>query len=91
MPSESELEIACKVAGAKLGVAEQLRWPLAMLGAATAYGYSQSWLVAIGVFAAVYWLATYPYNKEYEAAWEQYEKATGPGKYYVPLKKDSSH
>lgn len=88
VPNESDLDIACKVAGAKLGVAEEMRWPLAILGAAAAYGYSQSWLVAIGVWVAVYWVATYPYNKEYEEAWDQYEKATGTGKYYAPAKQD---
>jgi len=88
MPTESELDIACKVAGAKLGVAEQMRWPLAMLAAAATYGYAHSWLVAIGVWVVAYWLATYPYNKEYEVAWDQFEKATGTGKYYVPAKQD---
>jgi len=88
MPIESELDIACRVAGAKLGVAEQLRWPLATLGATSAYAYSQSWLVAIGVWLAVFWLVAYQYDKEYEAAWDQYEKATGSGKYYVPGKQD---
>ena len=90
MQSEPELERACQIAGARLGVAEELRWPLAMSAAINAQVFSNSWLVAVGIAIAVYILTARWYDKDYESAWDQYEKATKTGKYYVPHAPDDT-
>ena len=84
MQTEPELERACQIAGARLRVAEELRWPLAMSGAINAYVFSNSWLIALGIAIAVYILTVHWYDKDYESAWDLYEKATKTGKHSVP-------
>ena len=88
MPTELELETASRIASARLGVAEELRWLLAGFAVFGTYPYT-NWLIAIGIGMAVFWLVTHDYDKEYEAAWDTYEKATGKGKYFTPKDTDA--
>lgn len=84
MSTQSELEIGCKIAAARLAVAEELRMPIAALASLLAYAYWGSWLLSIFVGLAALVVVPYWYGKQYDAAWDAYEKATGTGKYYVP-------
>jgi small-conductance mechanosensitive channel len=81
---ESELEVRCKIAEARLGVAEKLRIPMASLAGLLAFSYLNSWFIAVVVIIAVMLVVPYWYTKEYDKAWDEYERATGTGKYYKP-------
>lgn len=82
MSTESELETNCRIADAKLGVAESLGWSTATFAALAGYLYSNSWLAALGIGVVAYVLATHWFKKEHALAWDAYERATGTGKYY---------
>lgn len=84
MPPESELERACSVADARLGVADSVGWPGAGFAGIAAYLAWDSWLVAFAIGIAAYVLATHKYKKEHAAAWDAYERATQTGKYFKP-------
>jgi len=84
MNTEIELEINYKIAAAKLAVAEELRVPIAGLASLLTFAYWDSWLLSAAVCLASLLLVPRWYAKDYEAASDAYEKATGTGKYYVP-------
>jgi hypothetical protein len=89
MRTEAELQTASELADAKLGVAEELSWPLAMLAAAAvhlAWGY---WWVTVPLAAAAYYVATYKYRRESAIAEERYYKVAGLGKYVGKGKSDA--
>lgn len=82
MPTISEIETRYKIAEARLQVAEELRIPMASLAALLTYAYSNSILISIAVVFGVMLLVPYWYTKEYNAASDEYDKATATGKYY---------
>lgn len=84
MKIDTEFELRFKIAEAKLGVAEQLRVPIAGLAAMLAYSYWDSWFIALGIAVALFFIVPYGFSKEYDKASDEYEKATGTGKYYRP-------
>jgi hypothetical protein len=88
MTPEEELEKRQDIALAKLGVAEELRWLAAVPFGLLLYVTYDSWLLAIAVSVVTYFLITYWYDKEYEAARDAYERATGTGKYYAGQRRD---
>jgi len=90
MTTEAELEIRCKIASAKLQVAEELRMPMSAFAALLAYSYWSSWIISVIVVFAVLMLVPYWYGKEYDKVWDEYEKATGTGKYYKPRQADDA-
>jgi len=75
MATEAELEKYMDIALARLGVAEELRWPLAGSVGLLIYIRFHSWLIAIAVFIAIYFLTTYWYDKAYKEATDAYERA----------------
>lgn len=84
MGTKSEIELRCDIAGAKLGVAEELRWFVAGPFAFLFYLKYDSWIVAIVIGAVAFFLVTHWYEKEYDAANDAYERINGTGKYYKP-------
>ena len=78
-----QLNIKSQLADAKLGVAEHLSWPLAGFAATTIYMAFESWLLGVGVFAGLYFLATLKYRRDSAASEDEYYRAAGLGKYYV--------
>jgi hypothetical protein len=57
--TEAELQKRVEIAQAKLGVAEELRWPLAGCCGLLTYVVSHSWLLAIAAGVAAFYLAAY--------------------------------
>jgi hypothetical protein len=84
MKTESELEWLCKIAEAKLGVAETLRFPIAGFAGLLAYSVWDSWPIALGIAIILVFLVPHQFSKEYDRAWDAYERATGTGKHYRP-------
>jgi hypothetical protein len=84
MKTDAELELRFRIAEAKLGVAEQLRIPIAGLAGVLAYSSWDSWFIALGIVVALFFLVPYGFSKEYDRASAEWEKATGTGKYYRP-------
>ena len=78
-----QLNIRSQLADAKLGVAENLSWPLAGFAATTTYLAFESWLLGAGVFACLYILATLKYRRDSAASEDEYHRAAGLGRYYV--------
>ncbi len=80
----AELERRSEIESAKLGVAEDLGWGLAIFAALAVYLKWSAWYWAIAAFVATYYLATYPYRRREEAATDLYERAAKIGKYCRP-------
>lgn len=83
MYTEAEAQKRCDIATAKLSVAEQLRLTAAAPWAFAVYLKYDSWIAAVIVGVVVFFLITYRYEKEYDAAHDAYEKLTGTGKYWT--------
>ena len=78
----TQLSIKSQLADAKLGVAEQLSWPLAVFAAVAAHLAFGSWLLTIALLGGTYYLATLKFRKESAAAEDDYNKAAGLGRHY---------
>lgn len=91
MCSKSGAELAaerrCDIATAKLGVAEQFQFIVAVPTSLLLYLQYDSWIVAATGGIAIFFLVVHWYTKEYEAANDAYEQLTCTGKYY----KSSDH
>jgi hypothetical protein len=81
MSSVQELERAAEVELARLGVAEELGWVLAMLAAYATYLQWHTWYVAALALIVAYVVATYPYRRREHIAEDAYHQAAGIGKY----------
>ena len=88
METEAELEKRCDVALAKLGVAEELRWFIAIPFGLLLWVEHDSWLLGVAVSIATFFVVPYWYDKDYEAARDAYERATRTGKYYTGERTD---
>ena len=74
----------CDIADAKLEVAENLRFVIALLLSAVVYlKFDTFWGALIAFAIPVYWVPR-PYRKESDAADNELEKLTGTGKYDKP-------
>lgn len=82
--STDDLEQKSKIADAELGVAEELGWGIALLAGAVGYLKADSWLVAIAVGVAAYYLSTLRYRRRSAAAEDSYFKAAKLGKHIEP-------
>ena len=82
-PDSAEVRLGhqCKIADARLDVAEDVGWLAAALGALAAFFKWESWLLAIGAGIAIYLVATWRHSRERARAWDNYERATGTGKH----------
>ena len=78
----TKLNIKSQLADAKLGVAEELSWPLAGFAATAAHLAFGSWLLNFALFAGTYYLATDKFRKDSATAEDKYNQAAGLGKYY---------
>jgi hypothetical protein len=82
MDAEAEAQKRCDIATAKLGVAEELRFAVAIPCAFAIYLKYDSWIVSIILGVMVFFLVTYWYEKEYDAVHDAYERLTGTGKHW---------
>lgn len=81
MSNHVELQRHSELADAKLGVAEELGWIIAILAGVSSYLKLQSWLAGVAVAAVAYFLVTYRYRQQAAAAEDAYFRAAGLGKY----------
>lgn len=81
MSEVGDLQRASELADAKLEVAEEFNWPLAILAATVVYMKWDSWLLAFGIGAVVFYLAAAPYRRASAKAEEDYFKEAKLGKY----------
>ena len=81
MKSHVELERHSELADAKLGVAEELGWIIAILAGVSAYLKLQNWLAGVAIAAVAYFVATYRYRQQAATAEDAYFRAAGLGKY----------
>ena len=83
MTEIEKLEVAKDVAMAELGLIEELRSIVAVLGVIVVNDHLvHSWPIAIALGAAAYMAIPYWHGKKFDAASDAVEKATGTGKYY---------
>lgn len=84
MTPEEQAEKNLDLAMARLGVAEDLSW---WIGILTGYLIHLKWAslaLSVAAGAVLWFLVRYPYNRNYEAASEAYERVTRTGRYYSP-------
>lgn len=89
MTEIERLEVECRIAGAELGIIEELRWAIA--GLATLLleeSYFHSWFFPITIGIAIFFVMPYWHSKKYDAAWDAFERTTGTGKHYRPHSAD---
>lgn len=84
MTSIADLEKRAEIAYAKLGVAEDLGWIIAILASCVVHMYWDNWLLTIASFIAAYTLAIYQYRKEEKAADDDHKREVD--KYYSELR-----
>jgi len=89
MSTEHDLQVASELADAKLGVAEELGWPLALLVATSAHLAWSSWVLTVVLAGAGYYLSTFRYRRESARAEDRYYKVAGLGKYAGQSKSDA--
>jgi len=90
MTEIEELEKRADIELARLGVAEDLAWWIAICAAIAAYLRWESWLLAIAIVIGGYFAITYPYRKRESAAEDAHHRVAGLGKYYQPRNHDSA-
>ena len=74
------LEFEDRLALARLGVAEDLRWPFAFFaGVIASHSLHWGWSMAIGI--AVFWLTTRGLSLAHASAQDAYHRAAKIGKY----------
>jgi hypothetical protein len=78
----AQLEKVADLAGARLGVAEDLAWPIAILSAiAVNLKWGWSWYIAIPLAIAVYFAVRHPYARAEARAEDNHHRAARLGKY----------
>jgi hypothetical protein len=82
MTPEEELETKTRVADARLGLVEDLRWTIAPLAAIAVQHYWHTWPISVGVGIIAFFAIPYPFSKESDRAQDAYERFTGTGKYW---------
>ena len=82
MPSAEQLEQYSQIADAKLGVAEDFSWPVAVLAGLCVYQQWDNWLITVVAAAGVFFIATIKFKREAARAEEVYYRAAKLGKYY---------
>ena len=85
MTEIEKLEAAKDIAFAELGLIEELRSVIAILGAIVINDYLiHSWPVSIALAVVAYLAIPYWHSKKYDAACEAVARVSGTGKYFVP-------
>lgn len=80
MDIDEELQHKSEIADARLGVAEELGWPIAFLAGVAVHFQWGSWIAAIAAAIMAYWLATYRYRRSAAKAEDSYFRQAGLGK-----------
>jgi hypothetical protein len=84
MTREEELEVAKRIALERLGIVEELRWPIVMLlGFFLQCRFDILWLSFL-VPVLLFFVIVKPWDRAYIAASDAYERETGTGKYWIP-------
>lgn len=83
MDAETQAQKRCEIATAKLLVAENLRLLVAIPWAYAIYVEFESGIASIVIGIVTFSLVTYWYEKEYDAANDEYDRLTGTGKYWT--------
>ena len=81
MSAQLEIEHRSELADAKLGVAEELAWPLAGFAALAAHLKWENWVLTVPIAVAIYFIATLKYHREASRAEDEYFRVAGLGKY----------
>ena len=79
--TETELQHQSDLADARLGVAEELWWPMTIVTAVAAHLKWDNWFLTIAVVVAVYFLVTYRYRRAADKAEDEYFRVARLGKY----------
>jgi hypothetical protein len=79
--TDAELQHLSEVADARLGVAEELGWPIAALAFAVVYLKWDSWMLGLGAAVAAYLLATFQYRRAAARAEDEYFRQAGLGRH----------
>lgn len=82
--TETDLQHQSEIADARLEVAEQLWWPIAILAAAVVYLKWDNWFLIVAAIVAVYFLVTHQYRRAADKAEDEYFRAAKLGKYFLP-------
>jgi|RifCSPlowO2_12_1023861.scaffolds.fasta_scaffold81255_3 uncharacterized membrane protein len=82
--TETELQHESELADARLGVAEELWWPMAIVTATGAHLKWDNWFLTIALVVAVYFLVTYRYRRAADKAEDEYFRVARLGKYTSP-------
>ena len=81
MENDEELQHKSEIADARLGVAEELGWPIVFLAGVAVHFQWGGWVAAIAAAIVAYWLATYRYRRSAAKAEDAYFRQAGLGKY----------
>ena len=79
--TETELKCQSDLADARLGVAEELWWPMAILAAIAIHMQWDNWLLTAASVIAVYFLVTHRYRRAADKAEDEYFRVAHLGKY----------
>jgi hypothetical protein len=84
MTREEELQVAQDIAGARLEMVEEFRWPICLfLGYAIHCKWGEMWL-SILIPVVVFFVIVIPWDRAYEAARDAYARETKTGRYWIP-------
>jgi hypothetical protein len=81
MLTNDDLERASQLADERLGVAEELGWPMALFAGAAAHLAWSSWALTLLVVPLTYYCATFSYRRQSHRAEDAYYRAARLGKY----------
>lgn len=79
--TEEELQHQSELADARLDVAEDLWWPIAILAAVTVNLRWDNWLLTVVAFVASYFLVVLKYRQTADKAEDEYYRVAHLGKY----------
>lgn len=82
--TEEELQHQSELADARLGVAEDLWWPIAILAAVTVNLSWDNWFLTVAAFIATYFLVVLKYRRASDKAEDEYYQVAHLGKYVRP-------
>jgi uncharacterized membrane protein len=88
--TETELQHQSELANARLGVAEELWWPMAIVAAAAAHLKWDDWFLTIAVVVAAYFLVTYRYRRAADKAEDEYFRVARLGKHASPSREENA-
>lgn len=88
--NEAELKHQSELANARLEVAEELWWSMAIVSATAAHLKWSNWFLTLALFVVVYFIVVYRYRKYADKAEDEYYKVAYLGKYALPYEKEDA-